>query len=95
MDLKKKNKKKIYKNFALYDILDKNNRKKLYAQNSKTQSTRHFKSWIQLSGVQDFWVEKGGEGCARLYPMKVYFGGGEGSKLGATLKMFFQTEKSS
>ena len=39
MDLEKKNKKKIYKNFALYDILDKNNRKKLYAQ--KLKNSKH------------------------------------------------------
>ena len=39
MDLKKKKKKKIYKNFALYYILDKNNRKKLYAQ--KLKNSKH------------------------------------------------------
>ena len=38
-------------------------------------------SWIKLSGAEGFWVERGGDGDARFYPLKVYFlgGGGDGS----------------
>ena len=51
MDLKKK--KKIYKNFALYDILDKNNRKKIVR--TKTQK---LKARDTLSREYNFLVYK-------------------------------------